>query len=76
MSKYSKMSRVSKRGSVDSKYFGKTEQFEKDVKDKINKTEEFKSKIRDLILEEPPLLEQRYHNAIDVLIDIKNEFGI
>ena len=76
MSKYSKAIKVAKCGAVDSKYFGATDKFEKDVQAKIDKTEEFKNKIRELILDDPNLIEQRYNNVICVLKDIKEEFGI
>ena len=76
MSRYSSTSKVAKCGAVDSKYFGATDKFEKDVQAKIDKTEEFKNKIRELILLDPNLIEQRYYNTILVLIELKEEFGI
>ena len=39
MSKYSKYSKVAKNGSVDSKYFGNPDQFEKDIQAKIDKAD-------------------------------------
>ena len=74
MSKYSKMSRLAKNGAVDSKYFGNIEQFEEDVQAKIDKTNEFKRKIRELILDDPNLIEQRCNNAVSVILEIKKEF--
>lgn len=76
MSRYSNMSKVAKSGAVDSKYFNNFEQFDKDVQAKINKTNEFKAKLRALLLEEPALLEQRINNAVSELLKIKKEFNI
>ena len=74
MSRYSKLSKISKHGAVDSKYFSNKDQFEKDIELKIKKTNEFKEEIRQLILKEPDKIEQRYYNAIEVLMDIKRKF--
>lgn len=76
MSKYSKMSKVAKAGAVDSKYFNNLEQLDIDVQAKINKTNKFKNKIRELILENPNLIEQRVQNAVSVLLEIKKEFNV
>lgn len=76
MSRYSQMSKVAKNGAVDSKYFGNIDRFEQDIQEKIEKTDNFKSKIRELIIENPNLIEQRYHNVIEVMLDIKKEFNI
>lgn len=76
MSKYSNQSKVAKCGSVDSKYFGNLDKFEKDVAEKIENTRKFKERIRRMILENPSLIEQRYHNTISVLKELKEEFGI
>lgn len=76
MSKYSHMSKVAKGGAVDSKYFNNFEQLDKDVQAKIDKTKEFKAKIRELILEDPNLIEQRVNNAVSELLKIKKEFNV
>ena len=76
MSMYSQMSKISKNGAVDSKYFCNLDRFEQDIQEKIEKTDKFKSKIRELIIENPNLIEQRYHNVIEVMLDIKKEFNI
>ena len=76
MSRYSKFNKVAKNGAVDSKYFGNLNKFEKDVIEKIEATEDFKLKIRNLILDDPQKIEQRFHNAISVLKEIKEEFKI
>lgn len=76
MSKYSKLSKVAKSGAVDSKYFNNFEQFDKDVQAKIIKTKEFKTKIRELILEDPNLIEQRVQNVVNVLLEDKLQYQV
>lgn len=76
MSRYSRFSKNAKCGSVDSKYFGNINKFEEDVAIKIQKTNEFKKHIRELIFEEPDKMEQRIRNIIEVLKEIKEEFKI
>lgn len=76
MSRYPQMSKVAKTGAVDSKYFSNLDKFEQDIQEKVEKTDNFKSKIRELIIENPNLIEQRYHNVIEVMLDIKKEFNI
>ena len=76
MSRYSQRSKIAKNGAVDSKYFSNLDRFEQDIQEKIEKTDNFKSKIRELIIENPNLIEQRYHNVIEVMLDIKKEFNI
>ena len=76
MSKYSQMGKVAKNGAVDSKYFSNVDRFEQDVQEKIESTNNFKSKIKELVIENPNLIEQRYHNVIEVMLDIKKEFNI
>ena len=67
---------MQKSGAADSKYFNNFEQFDKDIQAKIDKTNEFKSKIRALVLEDPNLIEQRFNNAVSELLKIKREFNI
>ena len=43
---------------------------------KLDATRKFKDNIKQLILENPNLIEQRYFNAIEVLKEIKEEIGI
>ncbi|BFK81475.1 hypothetical protein I3900191A7_16200 [Clostridium baratii] len=76
MSRYSRFSKNAKSGAVDSKYFGNTNKFEEDVTIKMQKTNEFKKHIRELILKEPDKMEQRVGNIIEVLKEIKEEFKI
>lgn len=48
---------------LDSKYFSNIDRFEQDIQEKIEKTDNFKFKIRELIIENPNLIEQRYHKC-------------
>lgn len=76
MSVYAKMRKISKAGAVDSKYFGNLNAIDRDVFEKIQNTEEFKEKLRDLILNDPNKIEQRYHNCIEVLLELKKRFEL
>lgn len=76
MSKYVQMSKISKAGSVDSKYFGDLNGLDRDVNKKIKNTEEFKARLRELVLEDPNKIEQRYHNSIEVLLELKERFKL
>lgn len=76
MSKYSKNGQVAKCDSVDSKYFSNLDKFEEDINSKLESTRKFKDNIKQLILENPNLIEQRYYNTIEVLKELKEEFGI
>ena len=74
MSKYSKTGKVAKAGAVDSKYFGDMEQFEADIVKKLNESKEFKTDLRELIIKGPSKIEQRYNEAIEVLLEIKEKY--
>lgn len=76
MSKYSKLGKVAKSGAVDSKYFSNVDKFEEDINSKLEATRKFKDNIKQLILENPSLTEQRYFNVVEVLKEIKEEIGI
>ena len=76
MSRYANNSKLAKKGAVDSKYFNKMDKFEEDIKAKLEATRIFKEKIKRLILENPNLIEQRYFNTVEVLRELKEEFGI
>lgn len=76
MSRYAKNGKVAHAGSVDSKFFRDPNGFEREVQAKIDKTEEFKMKVRELLLIDPGIIEQRYNNMIEVLIEMKKEFNI
>lgn len=66
--------KVARCGSPDSKYMSDPNQFDKDIQTKLNEKKEFKSKLRNLILENPSKLEDRYYQAIQVLKQIKEEY--
>lgn len=76
MSRYSKTGRVAKCGSMDSKYFGKPEQFEKDIQKNEAYSQEVKESIRQIVLQDPSRMDQRFRLAIDVLKEIKEEFNL
>jgi len=68
--------KVSKCGAADSKYFSNPQQFEKDIeKGKFDATL-FKAKVRELVLKDPSKLDIRYHQAIETMIEIKEEFRL
>ena len=76
MSKYSKLGKLAKTGALDSKYFSNADKFEDDIDSKLDATNKFKVNIKQLILENPSLIEQRYFNVVEVLKEIKEEIGI
>ena len=76
MSKYSRLGKVAKTGAVDSKYFRNADKFEDDINSKLDDTRKFKDSLKQMILENPDLIEQRYFNAIEVLKEIKEDIGI
>lgn len=63
-------------GEVSSKYGYHPERFERDIDQHKFDTELFKQKVRNLLLEEPSKLDTRYHQVIEVLKDVKVEFGL
>ena len=79
MSRYSKVGKVAKCGSPDSKYFGNLGQFEKDLAEKELKSialnDEIKKTLRELILQDPAKANNVYHLVIEELICIKEEYG-
>jgi hypothetical protein len=68
--------RVHKVGEVSSKYGYHPERFEKDVRQHQFESDLFRAKVRNLILEEPGKMDIRYHQAIEELQNIKNEFRL
>ena len=76
MSRYANCSKVAKAGAVDSKYFGNRDKFEEDINSKLEATKRFKDNIKQLILENPNLIKQRYFNTVEVLRELKEEFRI
>lgn len=76
MSRYAKQGRLAKCGSMDSKYFGNIERFDKDISEKRTEKERFKIRLRQLLLENPDVIKQRYYAGIEVFKEIKEEFMI
>lgn len=79
MSRYSKMGKVARCGAPDSKYFGKLDQFDKDIEDHKRKgallQEKVTSTLQELILSDPLKAEDTYHLVIKELIKIKEEYS-
>jgi len=63
-------------GAMDSKYFGNPQQFEKDIERHKIETKQFKANLRGLLLAEPAKMNDRYNQAIEVMKEIKKEFGL
>ena len=76
MNRYSKLGKVSKKGAVDSKYFGDQEQFEKDIEAKLKKSEDFKESLRALIMGNGSDMESNYLKAIEVLRELKETYDL
>lgn len=76
MSKYSKMGELAKCGSHDSKYMSRPSGLDEDIRNKKLEHEACKQAIRDIILFDPSKMELRYHDAIEALIEIKEEYGL
>ena len=76
MSKYSKFGRVAKCGSPDSKYMGRANALDEDVKAKLREREEFKKQLRHLVLLDPSKMDLRYKDLLEVAIELKQEFKL
>lgn len=61
---------------MDSKYFSQPEQFDKDIEKHKFEDALFRSRIRNLILEEPGRMDIRFHQAVDELRKMKEEFRL
>ena len=70
------MPKLHKCGAMDSKYFSNTKQFEMDIEKNKDDSELFKLRLQKLMLQEPNKIEQRYFEAISVMVEIKKEFGL
>lgn len=68
--------KVPKCGAMDSKYFAQPEQFDKDIQQHRSDRELFRQRVRALIIEEPAKMDMRYHQAIEELRSIKDEFRL
>lgn len=68
---------LSKRiGNPDSKYTYNPERLDIDIHNKKLEHDACKQAIRDIILSDPSKMELRYHDAIEALIEIKEEYGL
>ena len=76
MSKYSKLGRVAKCGSPDSKYMSNPNGLDEDVNAKQIEYEAFREQIRLLVTKEPGKVEVRYRDLIKVALEIKQEFNL
>jgi hypothetical protein len=68
--------KVPKCGAMDSKYWNQPGQLEKDVEQHQLDSELFRRRVRNLILEDPGKMDIRYHQVIEELRNIKDEFGL
>lgn len=71
-----KVGQVPKCGAMDSKYFGNPQQFEKDIEINKIEMEQFRINLIGLLLAEPSKLQDRYNQAISVMLEIKQEYGL
>ena len=76
MSKYSKMGKLAKCGSHDSKYMGRPNGLDEDVQKKINEANKLECDLRELFINSPGRLEFKYEKAIEVFLGIKKEFDL
>ena len=71
--------KVSKKGSPDSKYFCRQDEFEKDISRKVQQRaidrERIKNSLVQLIEDNPAQMERNYRIMIESLIEIKREKG-
>lgn len=76
MSKYSKIGKLAKCGSHDSKYMSRPSGLDEDICNKKLEHESCRQAIRYIVLSDPSKMELRYHDAIEALIEIKEEYGL
>lgn len=68
---------MSKRiGNPDSKYTYNPGQLDIDIHNKKLEHEACKQAIRDIILDDPSKMDLRYHDAIEALKELKEEYGL
>ena len=70
------MPKLHKCGAADSKYFSNPQQFDLDVEKNKLESELFQLRLKKLLRQEPCKIKQRYHEAISVMMEIKEEFGL
>lgn len=69
--------RTSKRvGDPSSKYGYNPEQFDADIAKHREEAEQYKKELRELITRDAADIKNRYYTAIDVFLEIKEEFNI
>lgn len=68
--------RVHKVGDPSSQYGYHPEQFDKDIQQHRFERDLFRIRFRELILEDPAKMDIRYHQAIEELRSIKDEFRL
>lgn len=61
---------------MDSKYFANQQQFERDVQKYEYEKEQLKDNLRVLIMVDPAKMEDRYRQAVSVMLEIKREFDL
>lgn len=76
MSKYSKLGRVAKCGSPDSKYMSNPNGLDEDVNAKQIEYEKFRMQVRRLVTKEPGKVDVRYKELITVALELKQEFNL
>ena len=76
MSKYSKLGRVAKCGSADSKYMSNTNKLEQDLAEKEIEHRTFKDLVRHLVLLDPSKMDLRFKDLLDVARELKQEFDL
>ena len=76
VSRYANYGRVAKCGSPDSKYMGRPNGLDEDVKRKISEARSFEEDLKDLVLNSPGRLEFKYSLAIQVFLELKEEFNL
>lgn len=68
--------KVAKCGSADSKYFNSSNQFDKDMQKHKEDRENLKSEVRNIIIQSPVDMKDRFHIVCEVLREIKEEYGV
>lgn len=76
MSKYSKLGRVAKCGSPDSKYMSGLNTLEQDLAKKEIEHRTFKEMIRHLVVMDPSKMDLRFKDLLDVARELKQEFNL
>lgn len=67
---------VKRCGAADSKYCSRPEQLDLDHQKNLERKEHYKSRVKNLLMENPANLKENYHRFIEVLREVKEEFGL